>query len=103
MEWFVLNTEAIVEVDLTAIDALEEFQAELAANHITFALARVKQNLYAQLKRSGLLQKIGPDHIFLTLHIAIAPFKHINKTSVDKGWGSRASCIPIPHSFTLSP
>jgi high affinity sulfate transporter 1 len=75
VEWFVLNTEAIVEVDLTAIDALEEFQAELAANHITFALARVKQNLYAQLKRSGLLQKIGPDHIFLTLHTAIAAFQ----------------------------
>jgi high affinity sulfate transporter 1 len=75
VEWFVLNTEAIVEVDITAIDMLEELQSELAARGITFAMARVKQDLYAQLKRSRLLQKIGTEHIYLTLHTAIASFK----------------------------
>ena len=29
VEWFVLNSEAIVEVDITAADALEELRAEL--------------------------------------------------------------------------
>lgn len=74
VEWFLLNTEAIVEVDMTAIDALEEFQSELAARGITFAMARVKQNLYRQLKRSGLLHKITPERIYPTLHSAIADF-----------------------------
>lgn len=75
VEWFVLNTEAIAEVDITAIDALAELQRELATRSITFAMARVKQDLYAQLERSGLLPKIGSEHIYLTLHTAIAGFE----------------------------
>ena len=43
--WFVLNTEAIVEVDITAADALEALRSELADRGIVFALARVKQDL----------------------------------------------------------
>lgn len=84
VEWFVLNTEAIVEVDITAIDGLSELVDELGAQGITFAMARVKQNLYAQLKRSGLLQKIGHDHIYLTLHTAIAGFEARQKPSGDR-------------------
>ncbi|WOB45600.1 solute carrier family 26 protein [Thermoleptolyngbya oregonensis NK1-22] len=75
VEWFVLNTEAIAEIDITAADMLSEFCDELASRHITFALARVKQDLYAQLRRSGLLEKIGTDRIYLTLHTAIAGFE----------------------------
>jgi SulP family sulfate permease len=75
VEWFVLNTEAIVQVDSTAIDALDAFRDELASQGITFAMTRVKQELYQQLKRSGLLYKIGADHVYPTLHTAIAGFK----------------------------
>ncbi|MEJ1932864.1 solute carrier family 26 protein [Nostoc sp. NIES-2111] len=74
VEWFLLNTEAIVEVDITAIDALTQLQSELASRGITFAMTRVKQDLYKQLKRSQLLDKIGVEHIYLTLHTAIAAF-----------------------------
>ncbi|WP_225938265.1 solute carrier family 26 protein [Leptothermofonsia sichuanensis] len=84
VEWFVLNTEAIVEVDITAIDGLSELVDELGAQGITFAMARVKQDLYAQLKRSGLLQKIGHDHIYLTLHTAIAGFEARQRPSGDR-------------------
>ena len=45
VRWFVLNTEAIVEVDLTAADALEELRAELENRGVVVALARVKQDL----------------------------------------------------------
>ncbi len=75
VEWFVLNTEAIVQVDSTAIDALDEFRDELVSQGITFAMTRVKQDLYQQLKRSGLLYKIGAEHVYPTLHSAIAGFK----------------------------
>lgn len=76
VEWFVLNTEAIVEVDATAIDSLNEFYDELKEDNITFAMARVKQPLYRQLQRSGLLRRIGADHVYLTLHTAIEGFKN---------------------------
>ncbi|MBH8562363.1 solute carrier family 26 protein [Nostoc sp. CENA67] len=85
VEWFVLNTEAIVEVDITAIDALAQLHSELAAKGITFAMTRVKQDLYKQLKRSQLLQKIGSEHIYFTLHTALAAFqardRHFNEQS----------------------
>jgi high affinity sulfate transporter 1 len=74
VEWFVLNTEAIAEVDITALDMLEELCDELAARGITLTMARVKQDLYAQLKRSGFLEKIKPEHVYLTLNTAIAAF-----------------------------
>ena len=75
VEWFVLNTEAITEIDITAMDILEELYDELAARGITFAMARVKQDLYAQLKRSPLLKKISEDRIYLTLHTMIFGFE----------------------------
>jgi sulfate permease, SulP family len=75
VEWFVLNTEAIVEIDITAMDMLEELYDELAARGITFAMARVKQDLYAQLKRSQLFKKITKERIYLTLHTMIIGFE----------------------------
>jgi SulP family sulfate permease len=83
VEWFVLNTEAIAEVDITAIDALFELDDELQNRGITFALARVKQDLYEQLTQSGLRDKIGGDRIYLTLQTAIAGFK--NRRMTEKG------------------
>ncbi len=74
VEWFVLNAEAIAEIDITAADMLNELYDELAARGITFAMARVKQDLYAQLKRSGLLDRIGVNHIYFTLPTAIEGF-----------------------------
>ena len=73
--WFVLNAEAIVEIDITAADVLEELHRELSAHGITFGLVRVKQDLYAQLERAGLVERIGPRLFFPTLPTAIAAFQ----------------------------
>ncbi len=80
VEWFVLNTEAIIEIDITAVDMLEELHQELAERGITFALVRMKQDLYSLLFRSQLLDKIKPVHIFPTLPTAISGFetRHYN-------------------------
>lgn len=75
LRWFVLNTEAIVEVDLTAVDALEAVRAELAARGVVMALARMKQDLRAQLAPSGLLDRIGEDLVFPTLPTAVAAYR----------------------------
>ncbi len=81
VEWFVLNAEAIAEIDITAVDMLEELRSELATRGITFAIARVKQDLYAQLERSGLLERVGAERIYLTLHTAIAGFESRDRDS----------------------
>ncbi len=78
VQWFILNTEAIIEIDITAADILEELRQELAKKGIIFGLAKVKQELYAQLRKSGLVDRLGPDHIYLTIHEAIAAFETRN-------------------------
>ena len=74
VEWFVLNAEANVEVDLTALDALDDLRAELTSRGIVFAMARVKQDLLSALQAAGLLEKIGEDRIFMTLPTAVEAF-----------------------------
>ena len=75
VRWFVLNTEAIVEVDITAVDALEALRADLAGRGIVFALARIKQDLRADLTPSGLLERIGEEHLFPTLPTAVDAYR----------------------------
>lgn len=75
VEWLVLNMEANVEIDITAIDMLSELRAELAAKNITFTMARVKQDLYLSLERAGFLSNTQAEHIYPTLPTAIAAFK----------------------------
>jgi high affinity sulfate transporter 1 len=75
IEWFVLNAEANVEVDLTAVDALDQLRRDLEARGIVFALARVKQDLRDLLDAAGLVDKIGDDRIFMTLPTAVEAFQ----------------------------
>jgi sulfate permease, SulP family len=74
VEWFVLNAEANVEVDLTAVDALDDLRAELDRRGIVFALARVKQDLRADLMAAGLVDRIGDERIFPTLPTAVQAY-----------------------------
>lgn len=74
-QWFLLNAEANVEVDVTAADVLEQLRAELARRGVVFAMARVKQDLRDQLARGGLLDAIGEDRIFPTLPTAVAAYR----------------------------
>ena len=83
VEWFVLNMEANVEIDITAIDILSELRDELAAKNITFAMARVKQDLYLELERAGFLKNISDEYIYPTLPTAIAAFEQRNLETKD--------------------
>jgi MFS superfamily sulfate permease-like transporter len=75
VEWFVLNAEAQVDPDLTAVDAMEQLRRDLTARGIVFAMARVKQDLRDDLDNAGLLDKVGADRIFATLPTAVAAFR----------------------------
>jgi SulP family sulfate permease len=74
VEWFVLNAEANVEVDLTAVDAVDDLRAELDRRGIVFALARVKQDLRDDLAAAGLVERVGDDRIYPTLPTAVQAY-----------------------------
>ncbi|GCB42909.1 SulP family inorganic anion transporter [Streptomyces sp. NL15-2K] len=75
VRWFVLNTEANVEVDITALDAVDELRRELTERGIVFALARVKQDLLDDLTAYGLADTVGSERIFPTLPTAVAAYR----------------------------
>ena len=74
VEWFLLNMEANVEVDLTALDALEDLRRELAGRGIVVALARVKQELHDDLDAAGFTDRIGAERVYMTLPTAVAAY-----------------------------
>lgn len=75
VRWFVLNTEANVEVDITALDAVDEVRRDLTRLGIVFALARVKQDLLDDLTAYGLADTVGRERIFPTLPTAVAAYR----------------------------
>ncbi|RKH91417.1 STAS domain-containing protein, partial [Corallococcus sp. AB038B] len=74
VEWFLLNCEGIVEVDLTGVDALEELRATLVDRGVALALARVKQDLRHDLEAAGFLAELGKHLLFPTLPTAVAAY-----------------------------
>ncbi len=74
-EWVLLNAEAIGDVDLTGADALETLRSELEGQGIVLALARLKQDQREALQPSGLLERIGTQHIFPTLPTALEGYR----------------------------
>ena len=81
VRWFVFNVEGNVEVDLTALDALDELRVELAARGIVLGLARVKQDLLVYLRACGLAGAIGEDHMYPTLPTAVAAYQKWAETN----------------------
>ncbi|AVZ71578.1 sodium-independent anion transporter [Streptomyces lunaelactis] len=75
VRWFVLNAEANVEVDITALDSLDQLRRELTGRGIEFAMARVKQDLRDELDAYGLSASVGEDRIFPTLPTALAAYR----------------------------
>jgi high affinity sulfate transporter 1 len=74
VEWLILNAEANVEVDLTAIDALDELRTGLEERGVVLALARIKQDLRDDLVASGFLGRVGEERVFPTLPTAVAGY-----------------------------
>lgn len=73
--WFVLNMEANVTVDITALEAVDHLRRALTERGIVFALARVKQDLLVELRAFGLVDRVGENLIFPTLPTAVAAFR----------------------------
>lgn len=75
VRWFILNVEANVEVDFTALGALDLIREEIKRRGGVFALARVKKDLLGRLRDFGLVDKIGRDRLFPTLPTAVQTYQ----------------------------
>ena len=75
VQWFLLNAEAIVELDTTAVEVLGQLARDLMSRNVVFAMARVKQDLRLQLVRGGLLEVIDEERFYPTLPVAVEAYE----------------------------
>jgi MFS superfamily sulfate permease-like transporter len=74
VEWFLLDAEAITDIDTTAADSVEAIRRELAEQGTLLVVARAKQPLRARLNRVGLFDKIGKHWFYPSIRSAVAAF-----------------------------
>jgi MFS superfamily sulfate permease-like transporter len=72
--WFVLEGDAIDDVDYTGGKTLLELAGQLAERKIVFAIADPSDRLRSELDHFGITEKIGADHIYESLEAARAAF-----------------------------
>ncbi len=67
----VLDTIGMTDIDFTGSRALGRVLDELDRDHVTLAVARAGQHVRESLTRSGLLARIGEDHLFASVGEAV--------------------------------
>jgi SulP family sulfate permease len=75
VRWFVLNAEAVSEVDITAADALEELRAELERRGVVMGIARMKVELREDLDVTPFLQHVPREMVFATLPTTVQAYQ----------------------------
>jgi MFS superfamily sulfate permease-like transporter len=72
VKWLVVDAGAITNVDYSAARVLSVLHNDLTRNGVVVLLVHAQASLLADLDRHRLIEVIGADHIFATLHEALA-------------------------------
>jgi high affinity sulfate transporter 1 len=67
----VLDALGMSDLDFTGARALHEVLDSLDRDHVTFAVARAGQHLRSNLERSGVLARIGSEHMYPSTDAAV--------------------------------
>ncbi len=67
----VLDANGMSDIDYTGAQTLAALATELKQRGVTTGIARSSHLVHHDLKHSGLLETIGPDHLFATVEAAI--------------------------------
>ena len=79
--WFVLQADAIDDIDYTGGKTLAEVVDQLASRSVVFAVADASQRLRQELDRFGITEKIGADRYFDGVDSAREAFRAATKQS----------------------
>ncbi len=72
----VLDAMGMTDLDYTGARALREMLDQLDHSEVSFAMARTNKTVRAGLARSGLLARIGEDHLFGSVGEAVSALHH---------------------------
>lgn len=79
--WFLLDAQAITDIDVTAVEALHSINEELGRQGIALKIAHANPPLRALLTRTGLAAEIGADSFFSSVHECVAAFQKLPQQS----------------------
>ena len=74
--WFVLDAQAITDIDVTAVESLHSLNQELHREGIALKIAHANPPLRAVLARTGLASEIGNDSFYSSVHECVTAFKN---------------------------
>ena len=77
----VLDAIGMSDLDYTGARSLREALDDLDRKHISFAIARAGEHVRDSLTRSGLLQRIGEDRLFPSVHEAVTALRPVSPDS----------------------
>jgi sulfate permease, SulP family len=72
VRWFVVDAEAITDLDYSAARSIHELLDDLARQKVGMMFARVSPYLRSDMDRHGVTVALGETRVFTTLHEAIA-------------------------------
>jgi SulP family sulfate permease len=80
--WFLLDAQAISDIDVTAAEALHALNEELKEKGISLKVAHANRPLRDTLKRIGFEEEIGEGSFFASVHECVAAFEGRNPQPV---------------------
>jgi len=75
VRWLTIDATAISGLDFSAGRALAELQQDLAKIGVTLALIVIPVRHWSNLERMGLIELIGPNHIFESRHACLTAYR----------------------------
>ena len=70
-----IDLAATADLDVTTTDMLFDLVADLQGSSIELMLAQVKSSVRDRLRRTGLIDRIGEDRLYLSLGSAVTDFQ----------------------------
>jgi len=75
LRWFLLDAQAITDIDVTAVEALQALHGELSREGIALKIAHANRPLRQLLERTGLGGEIGQENLFHSVHECVERFQ----------------------------
>jgi MFS superfamily sulfate permease-like transporter len=91
VQWFVLDAEAVADVDSTGAEALHEALKLLANRGVTVAVSRANKPFIKWLKNYDLFEAIGDDRFYPTNRHALAAYREQHPGTTPKSSEGRES------------
>ena len=79
VRWFLLDAQAITDIDVTAAESLHSLNEELRQQGIALKVAHANRPLRKVLERVGFAKEISQESFFHSVHECVEAFKNTSK------------------------